>query len=393
MEDVIIIHYSEICLKGKNRGYFERKLIQNLKRALRTEIDNVKRDDGRIICQLSKKAELERIRERLMLLPGISYFSFAKETELDIDKIKKKVISMLKKGDFNTFAVRSMRSNKNFPISSQQINEIIGKYIAEKLRRRVDLKDPDITVYVEICKKGAFIYLEKYRGIGGLPVGSSGKIVASLSGGIDSPVASFLMMKRGCEVVFVHIFNRSIDGRAVITKIYDVVEQLTRIQLESKIYIVPFEDIQKRIISSIPARYRMIIYRRSIMKILNEIAKIEKALGIVTGDNLGQVASQTLDNLRCIYDVSDLPVFTPLIGMNKEETVELARKIGTYEISIRPYPDCCSFMIARHPETRAKIEDMVDMEKTIENLEELIKEAIEKSEIKRFEIESVQQKT
>lgn len=384
MNDVVVVHYSEIALKGKNREFFEQKLIDNLRKSLAGNVKKAYRRYGRIVCEINDKTDNEKIKTILGLTPGVSYFAFAKRVELNIEKIKKITLEVLKQRNFETFKIEASRSNKRFPLTSREINEEVGEFIVKNLNKKVDLTNPDVTVYIEICEREAFVYSEKHRGIGGLPVGTSGKVVASLSGGIDSPIASFLMMKRGCEVVFVHIFNKTMAGRSVLNKIYKVVEQLSKIQLKSKLYIVPFEKIQKEIIANVPAKYRMIVYRRFMMRILNLIAWKEKAMGIVTGDNLGQVASQTLENLTCIYEVSTLPVFAPLVGMNKEETIDLAKKIGTYEYSIMPYSDCCSFMIAKHPETKAKLRDVLEIERKIENSSKLIVKAVEKSEIKFF---------
>ncbi len=201
--------------------------------------------------------------------------------------------------------------------------------------------------------KRNFLYTKKFNGVGGLPTGSSGKVVSLLSGGIDSPVASFLMIKRGCNTIFVHFHNRTINSEQALSKIRKIVEVLTKFQGKSKLYVVPFERLQLEIIRNVPSKYRMIVYRRFMLKIANYIAERENAKAIVTGDNLGQVASQTIENLNTIYRISALPIFSPLIGLNKREIVDLAKKIGTYEYSILPYQDCCSFMISPHPVTRS----------------------------------------
>jgi len=208
------------------------------------------------------------------------------------------------------------------------------------------------------------------------------KLICSLSGGIDSPVSSFLMMKCGCKIVFVHILNRTQTGEAVLSKIDKLVKQLSKTQPKSKLYIVPFENIQKQLIMNVPSKLRMIVYRRFMLRIINSIAKREKAQGIVTGDSLGQVASQTLDNLNCIYAASKLPVLSPLIGMDKVEIINIAKKIGTYDHSIIPYPDCCSFMLGKYPETRAEPGEIERIESFIENQEKLIEESVSNAEVK-----------
>ena len=378
----IVIHYSEIGTKGKNRDFFEKKLMENIKKALKGEINKVYRRYGRIICDLKDKAD--KVKEILEKLPGISYFSFAVKTKLDLKNIKEESLRVLKGEDAASFKIETKRSNKEFPLKSPEVSREVGKHLEAKTEKEVDYKNPEFVLHLEIGEKEAFVYGSKYQGVGGLPVSTAGKVISSLSGGIDSPVASFLMMKRGCKVVFVHIHNRT-QAVGVLTKLEELVGQLTKMQLSSKLYVVPFEKIQKEIIMNVPSKLRMIIYRRFMMKIINKIAYIEKAKGIVTGDSVGQVASQTLDNIKCIYDAANLPIFAPLIGTNKEEIVSLAKKIGTYELSIQPYPDCCSFLIAKHPETRGKLEEIKIIEKFIKNQEKLISKSIENAEIKKFE--------
>ncbi len=373
-----IIHYSEIAIKGKNRTFFENKLIDNIKKALNKDLIKVYKRYGRIICDCKKYPD------NLQHIPGITFFSETIKSKPDLAQIKKDSLNLLKTKNFQTFKVIAKRSNKDFKTNSSQINNILGEHILTKLNKKVDVKNPDLKLYIEVCEKEVFIYTEKQKGIDGLPTTSSGKLISSLSGGIDSPVASFLMMKRGCKIIFVHFHNQTQQG--VLTKIKDLVKELTKFQLSSKLYIVPFSKIQKQITINTPAKYRMIIYRIFMMKIINQIAKREKAKGIITGDSLGQVASQTIENINCIYNFSELPIFSPLIGTNKQEIIDLSKKIGTYDHSILPYPDCCSFMIAQHPETKADLKKIEGLEKNIENKESLIKEAISEAKVLKFSI-------
>jgi thiamine biosynthesis protein ThiI len=245
----------------------------------------------------------------------------------------------------------------------------------------VDLSNPQVTVWIEICDKEAYVYSRRVEGIGGLPVGVAGRVVALISGGIDSPVAAFMAMKRGCEVVAVHFFNQTMHSPKVREKIRMLAEKLAEYQGKVRLYMVPFKDVQFEIINRVPSKLRMVVYRRSMMRMANLIAEKEGCKAVVTGDSLSQVASQTLENINVIYSASNLAVLPPLIGMDKEEIVAIAKRIGTYEISILPYEDCCSFMVAQHPETRAKIEDVVKCE----GLEELERKAVEESEILEVE--------
>lgn len=384
MPDSLIIHYSEIGTKGKNRQFFEKRLIRNLELSLGKQVDKVYRRYGRIVCDLPAKAGEEVIVRRLERLPGIANFSFARKSGLGMNEIKKVSLEILIGRPFKTFRVSAKRSYKDFGRTSKEVNEKVGEFIVKETRKKVELKKPDLELFIEIGEKEAFLFIKKYRGIGGLPVGSSGKVVCSLSGGIDSPVAGFLMMKRGCKVVFIHICNRTLAKEGVMGKLEDIVNELNGIQLGSRLHVVPFEKIQKQIIMDVPAKCRMIVYRRFMMRIINRIAEKEKAMGIVTGDNVGQVASQTLENLNCIHKASEKPVFSPLIGMNKEEIIRLAKKTGTYEYSILPYPDCCSYMIAKHPETRGSIREIERIEESIKDKERLVKECVSKVEVKAF---------
>jgi len=375
---VVIIHYSEIATKGKNRNTFEKILVKNIQKSLGKEVKDIRRHYGRIVFN----AKNINIKDRLANIPGIASFSFGEKVDLDIKDIKKTASKLLKDKKFKTFRITTKRSNKKFKLDSQKVNEILGDYVRETFDKEVKLKNSDINIYLEICEKEGYMYLDKYRGVGGMPVGSGAKLVSCLSGGIDSPVASFQMMKRGCKVILVHFENPSIT-RGGIDKILSLAKDLAKFQPNTKIYIVPFKEIQKQIISHVPAKLRMITYRRNMLRIANLIALKEKAKGIITGDSLGQVASQTVENLTCAYDTSGLPVLPPLIGMNKEEIIEIAKRIDTYNHSIIPYPDCCSFMIADHPETKAKLQTILKIEKGMD-LSGAIEKAITEAKIKVF---------
>lgn len=411
----IVIHYSEIGLKGKNRGFFEKKLIGNIGKAL-SGTKKIYRRYGKVIVEVGNIANKKKYIKKLAFVPGISSFSIADKADLEMGSIKDKAFEMFSvlssratphslrgrpgiqkesgfrlkgrndkysRSSWNTFRITTFRSNKLFTKNSNEINVLVGEVIRKKLGKKVNLDNPDVTLFIEISEKEAFLYTQKHPGPGGLPVGSSGKAVALLSGGIDSPAASFLAMKRGLKVVFVHVLNKTIGGeqRSGVEKIKKIVQELTKIQGKSKLYTVPFEEIQKIIIAEVPAELRMIVYRRFMMKIATKVAEKEKAKGIITGDSVGQVASQTLPNLKCVYESTDLPVLPPLIGMNKEEIVKIAKEIGTYDLSIIPYPDCCSFMIAKHPETGGRIEDIKRVENLIADKEKLIKNCISKAKI------------
>ena len=380
----IIIHYNEITLKGGNRPFFERVLVDNIKGFLENiKYNKIYKDGGKIIIEINKNIDLEKIKETLENIPGISNFYFAVSEEKELEKINKKTVELLKnylqtENDKNnkikTFKIEARRSDKRFKFKSPEINAKVGEYVLENTKLKVDVHQPDLEIVIDVGNKDCFIYFEKTNGIDGLPVGTTGKLISLISGGIDSPVASYMMMKRGAKIVFVHFKNKTINNTGD-DKIKNLVKKLSRFQGRSKLYIIPFEEFQKEIIAKIPAKNRMIIYRRIMFKLAEMIAKKEKAKGFTTGDSLSQVASQTLENIGVIYNSANLPIFPPLIGMNKQEIIDLAVKIGTYETSIIPYQDCCSFLIARHPETKAKLEEIIKQEKIL-NIDEIVERII-----------------
>lgn len=379
--DIAVIHYSEIALKGNNKRHFENQLMKNI--AEKTKIQP-KKLYSRIIISLDKKADFEGIEKSLKSIPGIANFSFAKKAKLDYESIKKEGINILKNLEFETFKVNSKRQNKEFKMNSLELSGKLGYDIINELGKKAKMKNPDIELFIEICDKNAYLYAEKIKGIGGLPIGVSGKVAALLSGGIDSPVAAYSMMKRGCSIVLVHAFNNSINESGVLSKIEKLAKQLSIFQPKIKLYLVPFKDIQKKIIMNVNSKERMIIYRRFMTRIANKIAFKENAKAIITGDSVGQVASQTLENLASIYEASRLPILTPLIGMNKEEIISISKEIGAFEYSIMPYADCCSFMISNHPETKSKIKDILESESKIEEIDYLVLDAIKKAKTMRF---------
>lgn len=369
-----LIHYSEIGLKKGNRKFFEKKLIENIRLATnRTPI--IKR--GRLLFPV-KKNEIRRLKNILPWIPGITDFTFCDIAELSIEDMKKVVVKTANKFNVKNFCIRTRRGNKSFKKTSIEINEILGEDVRKKTKFKVNLQNPELIIYVEIGDK-AYIYTEKYKGMGGLPISSSGTLISFISGGIDSAVASFLMQKRGCSIVYLHFYNFTLQKEMVKDKVKRIVKVLQKHKPASKLYMVPFEELQRRIISSIPAKYRMLIYRRMMFRIGNLVAQKENAYGFVTGDSIGQVASQTIENLNAVYNASNYPVYTPLISMNKDEIVAYAKQIGTYELSILPYVDCCSMFVAKHPKTKSSIKELNELEKHVPK--KLIIEAFKKARI------------
>ncbi len=364
---IIVIHYHELALKGKNRDWFEKKLAENIKTALPKTA--VKRQYGRILVKNCDILDIEKLRN----IFGISSFSSALSAELDIEKIKQAALKLLKDKKFNSFRVTAKRSNKNFPLSSMDINREVGSAIAETLDKKVKLNDHDMECFIEITEKEALLYTEKIKGQGGLPLGTGGKGVCLLSGGIDSPVAAYRMMKRGMRVVFVHFHSYPYTSKASIEKVEELKTCLEKFQPRSKFINIPFAPIQKEIVARVPDRYRVIFYRRFMLRMAENIAKKEKAQCLITGESLGQVASQTIENLSVIGQAARIPVLRPLIAYDKEEIIELAKKIGTFEISIRPHDDCCTFLMPRQAETKARINDILKIEKGLAGIDMNIK--------------------
>ncbi len=382
----IVVHYGEIGIKGKNRTFFENVLIKNIRTKLKQELPginfSIKKRYGRILILFNKPLNdnLELIKATLSKIFGIAYFAPCYVVNQDIEKIKQTALKLLQKYQHKhknedhdlgenkpiTFKVESRRSFKQFSLTSIELNKEIGAFLLENYSCKVDLHNPEIVIHVDIIEKEAILYVEKHAGQGGLPVGVSGKVISLISGGIDSPVASYLMMKRGCEVLFLHFHNFTPQSKAVKDKIQRIVKVLSQYQINTKLYMVPFAKLQYEIVKKVPPQYRMIIYRRIMLKIAEKLALKEKAKAIITGDSLAQVASQTLENLHTIYAASNLPVLAPLIGFDKRETINFAKTIGTYDLSILPYDDCCSFMIAKHPATKSKLNDIEEIEKGID---------------------------
>jgi thiamine biosynthesis protein ThiI len=367
--DYIICHYHEIGLKGKNRKFFEEILVENIKRALPgASFEFVKRISGRIIVKLNEKGvkEKRKIRESLKNIFGIVHFSFALNCKQDMKVIKEKALEILEKKRFKSFKIGTQRSEKNFYLTSPQINEKVGAFIVKKLKKKVNLGNPGATVFIEIVQKYAFLYSFKIKARGGLPLGSGGRAIALLSGGIDSPVAAFLSMKRGIKVIFVHFHTHPYTDKASIEKVKDLVRVLNKFQFESKLYLVPFASIQKEILLKTPDKLRVILYRRFMLRIARDIAVKERASALITGESVGQVASQTLENMKAIEEIVELPILRPLVSDDKEEIIKKAKDIGTFNISILPHQDCCIRFLPRHPEIRADLKQVKEAEKKLD---------------------------
>lgn len=356
----IIAHFDEIFLKGDNQKFF----IECLKKNIRNLFTDTKvtRIESGIWIENLKESEIAR----LALVPGVANFAIAFTSELDIEKISEVVTNHNWGNNITTFRIKAERSDKRYPLNSLQIEKQLGAEVNKKFGYKVKLKNPDLVINIDIASERAIIYGNQIAGAGGLPVGTAGKVMCLLSGGIDSPVAAYKMMCRGAEVELVHFQNQTQVTEEVSQKIMDLAQVLSRYHGKINLHIVPFAQWQKQIVINVPADFRMLTTRRIMFKIAQNIAKKQNCQVLVTGDSLGQVASQTLENLTAVYQSVEMLKLCPLIGSNKTEIVSLARKLETLEISNRPYEDCCSLFVAKHPQTKAKLEDVLTLEKRLD---------------------------
>jgi thiamine biosynthesis protein ThiI len=384
MIDAIIIHTDEIALKGGNRPFFERALLKNIRARLENFGDfSFSNRKGTILVRCGEAVSDEKAAEltaSLRTVFGIACFKLAEECATDLQAIKD-VAVRLTAGLSGTFRVTAKRANKRFAHDSIEVSrQVGGAVLAHNDQLKVDLHQPDHTVFVEVNEDGSFVSLDKIPGVGGLPTGTTGRVAVMLSGGIDSPVAAHKVMSRGCRAVFVHFHSYPHVGRESIEKVKRLAEALNRYQLRSKLYLVPFADIQREITAKTDGKLRVVLYRRAMLRICEQIAEREHALGLVTGDAIGQVASQTLENLATVGAAVRLPVHRPLVGDGKLSIVKHAKSIGTYDISIEPHDDCCTLFVPDHPELRST-PVQAEAEEAKLDVAEMITAAIAQAEI------------
>ncbi|MEE9172714.1 MAG: tRNA uracil 4-sulfurtransferase ThiI [candidate division NC10 bacterium] len=381
---VLLVHYHEIALKARNRPFFVKQLVHNLRRATADlPVRRIRNLTGRLLLELSEERSAGAVVDRIRQVFGVANCSPAFRSPLTLEGMEETADRVLAGRSFQTFRVTARRANKAFPLTSQQINEALGDFIRKRFPVRVDLKNPELTLFIQILPKEAFLHLEKTPGPGGLPVGVAGRVVVLISGGIDSPVAAYRMMRRGCLVSFVHFHGAPFLDRRTQEKTREIVKLLTRFQYASRLTLVPFGELQQEIVVNVPAQYRVLLYRRLMARIAEHLAGLEGAKAIVTGESLGQVASQTLENLIVTEEAVQLLVLRPLVGMDKEEISDQARGIGTYEISIQPDQDCCTLFVPRHPATRATVEEIARAELTLD-IDRLVKIGVERAVLETF---------
>lgn len=386
MKKVVLIRYGEILLKGLNRPVFERKLIDNIKRAVH-HLGKVRVYKSQARIYLEPLVEEYPFEEALSLLTkvfGIVSVSPVWKIETDYEVIKEQTIVMLKdllsRKGYKTFKVESKRGDKSFPMNSPEISRELGGHILENFPElRVDVKNPEFIFYVEV-REFTYIYSEIIHAACGMPTGTNGKAMLLLSGGIDSPVAGWMIAKRGVEIEAVHFYSYPYTSERAKEKVMELAKILSTYCNKIRLHVVPFTDIQLEINEKCPQDQLTIIMRRVMMNIAERIAEKVGALALVTGESVGQVASQTIQSLYVTNSVVKMPVFRPLIGMDKNEVIDIARKIGTFETSILPYEDCCTVFVAKHPNTRPVLEKIIMSEKNAD-LEDLVNKAIENTEV------------
>jgi thiamine biosynthesis protein ThiI len=404
LKPVIVIHYSEIALKGKNRPFFEKKLLENIQRALvqRALVDKlnlkIKKLHDRLVVELPAVSThwSVGVKEKLEKVFGVENFGVgwqvpaiwgqndfeAKKAHKFLEELGGLIADKLKapparrlepSGDWRagksyklgSFKIETKRADKRFPLSSLEISQKLGAILQKASKTQVDLKNPQITVFIELTPYGLFFYWDKFQGPGGLPISTAGKVLVLLSGGIDSPVAAWQIMRRGARVDFIHFHSYPFTSKKSQRNVEKLAKVLAGWQGPCRLYLVPFGAIQKRIVASGEQKLLVLLYRRAMMKLAESIALKSGILALVTGESLGQVASQTLENLQAVGRATQLQILRPLIGLDKKEIIEKARAIGTYDISIQPYEDCCSLFVPAHPALRASEVQLEQAEKKV----------------------------
>ncbi|MFN2490975.1 MAG: tRNA uracil 4-sulfurtransferase ThiI [Actinomycetota bacterium] len=355
--NAIVVHYHEIGLKGRNRDFFERTLVTNLRRALRgTRYERVRRGFGRVAVDFDDGAPVVEAAQRAARVFGVAYVGAGRRVEPDLAAITSAALEVMRPSTFGSFAVRARRTQARSEQRSSEINVAVGRHIKDATGAEVRLKNPQATLWIEIFGTSCVMYRNRLKGPGGLPAGVSGRMLSLISGGIDSPVAAWLMARRGADVELLHFHGQPYTDPSSIRQVTDLAEVLVRHQLCTTLHLVPLGDAQREIVMTAPSNLRVVLYRRTMLRIAAALAAERGAQAIVNGDSLGQVASQTIENIATIDSaVQGIQILRPLIGMDKQEIIDLSQRIATYDISTRSYQDCCVLFEPRSPATRATV--------------------------------------
>ena len=380
----VVVHYKELALKGKNRPWFIQLLVRNLKVALTgLHVAAVRSIMGRIEVELGDDTPWDEVRARIGRVFGIANFSAANRGPHDFAALARSILADLGDRHAASFRVAATRADKRLPFTSPQVEREVGGLVKQAKGWRVDLDRPALTIHVEMLPDHAFYFFGKEPGAGGLPTGTGGRVACLLSGGIDSPVAAYRMMRRGCSVLLIHFHSYPILSRASQEKVREIAALLTRHQLRSRLILVPFGELQQQVVLSVTPGLRVVIYRRLMLRIAERIARKAHARALVTGEVIGQVASQTLENMTAIARAATLEILRPLVGMDKDEISAEAERIGTFPISIIPDQDCCTLFTPKHPATRVRLSDVEAAEQALP-IEEMIAAALGAASVEDF---------
>lgn len=382
MKEIILVKNGELALKGLNRSSFEDILIKNMKRRLNDlgKFEFTKSQSTIMVDPVDDDIDLDDAVDVVSRVFGIAALSRACVCEKDFEDIKTTALNYLSEEleDAKTFKVEAKRSDKKFPMKSPEICRELGGFLLSKFHNlSVDVHNPDIIVTVEVRDKYAFVRGNNIKGAGGMPTGTSGRAGILISGGIDSPVAAYMMAKRGIELCAIHFASPPYTSELAEMKVMELLKKVARYSGVITTYVVPFTKIQEAIRDLCPEEYFTIIMRRIMMMISEKLAVHQNCYALITGESVGQVASQTMYALACTDCAVNMPVFRPCIGMDKEEIISISRKIDTFQTSIQPYEDCCTVFTPKHPKTKPHLDDVIKAEANIENLEELMNEAIQ----------------
>lgn len=390
MNDMILLKQGEIILKGQNRRFFEAKLLSNVKRRLKPfgDFDISSTQSTVYVVPKDEKCDMDGALEAMLTVFGFVGVTRALACEKDKDAICEAAKTYLGEALRNakSFKVETRRADKHFPMSSIEISQYVGGLLSDEFPDiAVDMHNPELLIRVEVRETSAYVHASALPGAGGMPVGSNGSAVTLLSGGIDSPVSSYMIARRGIHLVPVHFFSFPYTSEQAKEKVLELAKILTKCCGRLAVEIVPFTHIQEEIRAKCPEEYFTLIMRRFMMRISDKIAYQNNCKALVTGENLGQVASQTMEALRVTEECVALPVLRPLIGMDKTDIVKIARKIGTFETSILPYEDCCTVFTPRHPKTKPRLQDVLDVESALD-VSALVDEAMQNKYTVKFDI-------
>ena len=378
MKKLILIKYGELTTKKDNRNFFVKTLYNNITNKLKEFEIKIEKNLSRMFIEYYEKDE-EKILEELNKVFGIHSIVICEKVNTNVDEIKQKIIEILSKKQFQTFKIVTKRSDKTFPIKSMEFNNIIGGTVLKNFDCKVDVHNPEIQINIEIRKEATYVYNDEIKGLGGYPVGIQGKGLLMLSGGIDSPVAGFLSLKRGVNIECLYFESPPHTSIQAKNKVISLAKILNEYSGNIKVHIVPFTKIQEEIYKNVPSNYNITIMRRMMYRICEKFAKMRKCKIIVNGESIGQVASQTLDSMSVINSVTNMPVIRPVACLDKLEIIEISKKINTYETSILPYEDCCTIFVPKHPVINPNIESCIKYEQNL-NYDELINESIKNIE-------------